>query len=199
MNNLNLSLAASPIGLDKSSRQRWEWINLPALFILCFMSQTTGFCQVLPQNNRNDKEAKEMAYLVWCIKGDKNIDSLIEWKLPSFKDESYEQWTKRNKWSDSVIDYSYKKYAWRVHFFLKEDTSGLFLKLIDYWHMTDERIIFSADSLNRFKVTAQTRFGAWMSKDRLSCYFCMITPDYVMIWVLSGGNIVYTSRFVLGP
>lgn len=146
------------------------------LFIFCCTSKSSVFSQTLIEKNMRDKEAKEIAYITDCIKANRRVDSLIEWKLSSK--------------NDSLISYKYKG---RLAFFtLHKDTRGIFLHKINYFKNSFQKMIFFNNALSKYRITNQTRFRVWMSKDNLSIYFCMINPDNTMIWVLTNGNTVYS-------
>lgn len=147
------------------------------LFIFCCASKASVFSQTSVEKNMRDKEALEIAYITDCIKANRKVDSLIEWELSSKIENS--------------ISYKYKRD--RLAFFkLHKDTRGVFLHAIDYYHRSFEKIISLDDTLTKYEVYSQTRFRVWMSKDKLSIYFCMINSDSTMIWVLTNGNTVYT-------
>lgn len=147
------------------------------LFICLSASKFSVFGQSSFEKNMRDKEKKEIEYLTDCIKANRKVDSLIEWKLSS-KDEG-------------SISYKYKRD--RLAFFeLQKNKSDIFLHAIDYYHRSFEKMIFLDEKLIECKMLDQTRFGVWMSNDKLSIYFCMINQAKVTIWVLSNGDTVYT-------
>lgn len=149
------------------------------LIIFCCALKSCVFGQTLPQKNIRDKEAIEIAYITECIKANRKIDNLIEWKLSS-----------RN---DSLILYEYKG---RLAFFtLQKDKKGIFLHKINYFKSSFQKMIYINNNLIEYEITNQTRFKVWMSKDRLSVYFCMMNSDNNVIWVLTNGNSVYMNSF----
>lgn len=149
------------------------------LLILCCASSCSVFVQKLSEKDMLYKESNEIAYIIDCVKANKEVENLIEWEFSSQYDNN--------------LSYKHKR-SWLVFFELYESPKGVFLKTIDYYHLSFEKIIFSDDTLSKYEVNSLTRFRVWMSKDRLSIYFCMINPDSIMIWVLTNGDTVYTSE-----
>jgi hypothetical protein len=149
------------------------------LFITCCASKLSVFGQIMIEKNMCNKEALEIAYISDCIKTNRRVDSLIEWKLSSKQ--------------ENLISYKYKRDR-LVFFELHKDTKGEFLKSIDYYHRSFQKMIFINDRLAEYEINNQTQFRVWMSKDKLSVYFCMINPDNLKMWVLTNGNTVYTSH-----
>lgn len=149
------------------------------LFIFCCTTKSSVFSQTLIEKNMRDKEAMEIAYITDCIKENRRVDSLIEWKFSSK--------------NESGISYKYKRDR-LVFFKLYKDTRGVFLHEIDYYHRSFKKLIFSSDKFSEYEITSQVQFKVWMSKDKLSIYFCMINPHKSMIWVLTNGKTVYSRR-----
>lgn len=149
------------------------------LFILCYVSKLPVFSQTGSQKSIRYKEKLEIAYIIDCIKANYSADSLIEWEFSS-KDEN-------------IISYKYKRDR-LVFFTLHKNLEGVFLQSIDYYHRSFQKTIFLNNTQTDYEINNQTRFRVWMSKDKLSVYFCMINLDNVMIWVLTNGNSVYTSK-----
>jgi len=153
------------------------------LFIICTISKLPSFSQALfEKESKQVKEAAEIDYIVVCLKGNKSLDSLIEWEFSSK--------------NDSLIVFKLKR--GRIAFFvLHEDSGALFLKAIDYYHNSFEKLIFSSKTLREYEITNKTKFRVLMSIDKLRIYFCIINPDNIAIWVLSNGSNVNTYKSTL--
>lgn len=146
------------------------------LFVFCCVSKSCVFGQTLSEKDLYDREAVEIANIIECVKENRKLDSLIEWELSSK--------------NDSLISFGYGDRL--VFFKLHKDTKGVFLQAIDYYHNSFEKMIFSDNTLSKHEITDQTQFRVWMSKDRLSIYFCLINPNKPMVWVLTNGVTIYT-------
>lgn len=160
--------------------------NLISLFfpigLLLFMFSCTPPVNVLkldsPETNRRDIEAREMAYLIECIKSGRTVDSLKEWKI-------------YGKDTDTPpFSFNYKE---QLAFFTpSKNSSNQVLESVTYCRKSLQRTMFSNENSNDYKITKETKFKVWMSKDRLSIYFCMINPDKIDIWILTNGNWIYS-------
>ncbi|RYU91056.1 hypothetical protein [Emticicia agri] len=144
--------------------------------ILCFMSNSCAFNKTLVEKDLSVKEAKDIVYLIECIKTNTNVLNFIEWKGS-------------NK-NESPISFEHKGRL--AYFNLNRDEKGIFHQEINYFKNSFHKNIFTNDTLNRYSITSQTSFRVLMSEDKLSIYFFMINPDNVKTWVLSNGNTVYT-------
>ncbi len=170
-------------------------ITILILFSFCCCCTSNHF--VLAQTvkkDRHDKESMEIAYIIDCIKNNRKVDSLIEWKVDG-NGEIHSIFS-----SNGIVKsgFSYK-YKGRLAFFvLDKNTRGLFLHKINYFKNSFNKVIFFADTLSEYEITNQTRLRVWMSHDKLSIYFCVINPDEIMIWVLTNGNTVYTMNIKIG-
>ncbi|WP_293302990.1 hypothetical protein [Pedobacter sp. UBA4863] len=133
--NANRHKSSSPKPKTQDLRQNWETIQMKViqiiLIIFCCALKSCVFGQTLPQKNIRDKEAIEIAYITECIKANRKIDNLIEWKLSS-----------RN---DSLILYEYKG---RLAFFtLQKDKKGIFLHKINYFKSSFQKMIYINNNL----------------------------------------------------
>ena len=144
----------------------FKWV----VFLCCVTVSICGFSQ-----NMRDKESKEIAYLIDGVKGNKKLDGLIEWKKSS-KD-------------DKMISFAFKDLL--VFFTFYNESNKEYLQSIDYYHKSFQKMIFIDQGSGEYIINDQTRFGVWMSKDKVSTYFCVISPEKLLIWVLSNGNEVY--------
>lgn len=126
----------------------------------------------------NIKEGLDLAYLYNCIQEKKKADSLIEWKMTG--DEN------------GILFFNYRE---RYAFFkLEKESESYYLNDISYQVKSFFKEIVKDDKPFKYKVTNQTQFKVWMSKDNLSIYFCMINRDDTLIWVLSKNDRVYNAH-----
>lgn len=160
------------------------------LLVFCCALKSCVSSQTLSEKNMRNKEAIEIAYITDCIKANRSVDSLIEWKATNNNGE-VESIYRSNGIVENGFSFKYKG-RW-AFFFIGKNTNGIFLKEIDYCRNSFQKTIFLNETLTEYEVNSQTRFRVWMSKDKLSVYFCMINSDNTKIWVLTNGNTVYTS------
>lgn len=160
------------------------------LFVFYFILKSCVFSQSLSERNIREKETIEIAYIIDCIEANRSVDSLIEWKATNNNGE-VETIYRSNGIVENGFSFKYKG-RW-AFFIIGKNTNGIFLKEIDYCRNSFQKTIFLDETLTEYEVNSQTRFRVWMSKDKLSVYFCMKNPDNTKIWVLSNGNTVYTS------
>jgi|GEM_PF-4066767 len=159
------------------------------LFVCCWASNLAVFGQKTIKRNLRDKETLEIAYIVDQIKANKSADSLTVWKSSSeYKKGEHEY----------VVPFEYRS---RLAFFeIRRNPEGAFLKAIFYDRSSLHKVIYpddapiSREAPTSHEVDGRTRFGVWMSKDRLSIYFGMINPDKVIIWVFTSEASVYAVQ-----
>lgn len=162
------------------------------LFIFFYNSTQYLVGQSLIERNIPEKKAKELEHIVDCIHSNRKMDNLIEWKVNNSGKISSIYFS--NGIVEMGLSYKYKS-RW-AFFILDKDTSGLFLKEINYFKNSFHKMIFLSDRKNKYQITNQTLFRVLMSNDNTSIYFCMINSDNVMIWIFVNGNDVYTYRYV---
>lgn len=158
------------------------------LFIFCCALKSCVVSQPLSEKDRRDKEAVEIAYIRDCIKENRRVDSLIEWKVNN--NGEVQSIFSSNGMVENGLSFKYKGRL--VFFIIDKNTNGIFLKKINYFRNSFQKMIFLDDTLTKYEITSQTQFKVWMSKYRLSVYFCMINPNNIKIWVLTNGNTIYT-------
>lgn len=170
-------------------------ITILILFSFCCCCTSKHF--VLAQTvekDRHDKESMEIAYITNCIRENKKVDSLIEWKVKS-NGEIHTILSSNGKIKSG---YSFEYKGNLVYFTIEKNTSNIYLKEINYFKNSFHKMIFFTDTLSEYEITNQTRLRVWMSHDKLSIYFCVINPDEIIIWVLTNGNTVYTMNIKIG-
>lgn len=157
--------------------------SMTVLLLIYGCNSYDVFQQASPETNRRDREATEIAYITECVKTKRSVDNLIEWK----------------RYGKNETPHSYEYKSSLVFFNEFEDTRNAVLKSIEYYHNSFQKMIFTNETepLSKYEITEQTQFKVWMSKDKLSIYFCMINSDSIMIWVLTNGNWVYSSLSAL--
>ena len=125
------------------------------------------------------EEALEIAYLSNCLKEHKKVDSLLEWEL--YNKSAY------------AISYKYSRDR-SVFFQFEENSKGVFLKEVVYYHRSFQKVILRNEKSTDYQISSPNQFKVWMSRDKLSIYFCMVSPDSLIISVLSNGNNVYSRQ-----
>jgi hypothetical protein len=147
------------------------------------------FSQKLPEEKMRVKEAEEIAQITDCIKLNKKVDGLIEWDVDGSGEIG------KIFRSDGTVESGFSfEYRSRLGFFIIDNnTNGIFLKEINYFRNSFQKTIFLDDTSSNYEITSETRFKVWMSKDTSSIYFCLMSSDSPLIWVLSNENNVYLA------
>jgi hypothetical protein len=117
-----------------------------------------------------------------CIKTNRKVDSLKEWKLEGKNERGIYYKDKRGRY---------------VAFLLHKDTSGIYLKKISYQIASHQIKVFSNNSLNEYKINDKTHFTVWTSKKDHVFYFCMINPSNIVIWILKNHQTLYIFNSTL--
>lgn len=145
------------------------------------------------EKDRYAKESTEISYLTNCIKLNRKTDSLIEFKSEE-KGEIESIFFSNGK---TMPGYSFEYKDMNVYFTLDTNKKVVYLKEINYFKNSFNKIIFLSDSVNNYEITNNSKFKVFMSLDKRSIYFCLINSEKLIVWVLSNGNKVYSTYLEL--
>lgn len=191
---LTIICGSNPARINKGICNAETQVQMKAgpliLFVFCSALNLLVFGQASLEDNQREKEAKEIAYITDCLKMNRKADGLIEWGQELASNSVTCNSSDSNKSERRCITFEKKS---RLAFFLfAENEAGQFLQEISYQRSSYQITIFENDTPSGYGITDETRFGVWMSEDKLSIYFFMINPDDTFVWVLSNGTTVYT-------
>ena len=152
------------------------------IYVFSFLLKNMGMGQVFKNPINENKGQNEINHILLILSKNEKLDTMIEWKLLGE--------------NDSSIVFGYEK-SWSVFFNFKKNYENKIMTKINFYHHNYKKKIFESDSISSIEFSKNSKFRVLMSRNRLRTYFCLINPDYVMVWTLFNGNTVYASRFPL--